>query len=245
MKSVVDKKVVAELEEHIDIGSGKHRLPLLQCSKGLINFHQAQMLELVDTRRVNSPCSEILVSRGMPSENNFTLPVESFTTDTKYEADLLSYYFAGIRENLPISKFRSFYNVLEYFFEDAPIQIGETARYEREQISCVTRWVLNDSKLKFFINSLGSEYITKIGDDLVSSTGITINAVSINSTQLSIDISEWLYSIRCACIHSKKTRRGSTTARFVPYSNDEELVAVAIPLIQHLAIKCIELESRL
>ncbi len=242
MKSIIKKTVDVELDGHRDIGSGKYNLPLLQCNKGLIDFHQAQMLEVINTDKLNNNSAEILVSRGMPSDSNFILPVEVFNTTVKYNADLLSYYFAGVREHLPISKFRSFYNVLEYFFEDAPIQIGETARNEREQISCVIRWSSDDLKLKNLITTLGNDFIIQIENDLVSSTGVIINAISINSSQLAIDISEWLYSIRCACIHSKKTRRGNVSARLVPYSNDEELIAIAIPIIQHLAIECIELE---
>lgn len=245
MQSIINKKVNVVLNEHIDLGTGEYTLPLLDCAPGLLTYDQAMMLDVLSTDRVNTDSDQILISRGIPSNNNFLLDLEVFNVTKYHNADLLSYYFAGVREHLSISKFRSFYNVLEYFFEEAPLQIGETARIERDQISCVIRWVSNTIELYNFINSFGNEYISELETDLTSSSGVNITAISVSSDSLDADIARWLYDIRCACIHSKKTRRGVTSARLVPYSQDESLVQVSIPIIQYLAIKCIEIDSHM
>ena len=174
------------------------------------------------------------------SDDNFSIPIEKINTGKYYDADLLSYYFAGVREHLPISKFRCFYNVLEYFFEDAPQKLGETAKNEREMISCVVRHFAASFSLETFVKSKGINYLNEIQKELISSTGVKIKALNISPLNLKHNISGWLYDIRCAIVHSKKTRKGNIESRFVPYTNDERLVELAIPIIQQLAILCIE-----
>ena len=107
-------------------------------------------------------------------------------------------------------------------------------------MSCVVRWIATPGLIKKFIDSQGESYAKKIEKDLIPSTGSTIKAVALSSPNLEERISEWLYAIRCAIVHSKKTRKGNTEARLVPYSEDEKLAELAIPIIQHLAILCIE-----
>jgi hypothetical protein len=246
MKDVVRKNVAIEVDGHEELGSGKFHLPLLRPSKGLLNYHQACMLETIAIYKLSLQSNKVLVSRGMESPDNFHLPVETFRVEKLYDSDLLSYYFAGVREQLPISKFRCFYNVLEYLFEEAPIQLGERARNEREQISCVVRWVATDELLKNFIcNDVGAGYQEAIQRDLTSNSGVNVTSLTLSSDNFAHEVAHWLYDIRCACMHSKKTYRGTESARFVPYSDDEDLVELAIPIIQKISILCIEKDGDL
>lgn len=243
MKSVLSNSVDVTTQDHEKLGTGKFKLPLLRCSTGLLDYYQAMMLEVIAPDRIDVSKDRLLVSRGMISDNNFKMPLEVFHTTKHYDADLLSYYFAGVREHLPISQFRCFYNVLEYFFEEAPAKLVEKATTEKEQLSCVVRWITDSNKLHKFFTDMGQEYINDIEINLVSSSGININALPIVSSTLDRDVATWLYEIRCACVHSKKTKKGKPSARLVPYSQDEDLVGLAVPVVQMLAIACIETDG--
>ena len=244
MKSVIDKMVKVETNTHDELGTGKRLLPLLRCRSRILDYYQANMFGVIDADHIDTSKQNIVVSRGFASDNNFEIPLEVFHAKKKYDADLLSYYFAGVREHLPISKFRCFYNVLEYFFEDAPQALGERARNERKQISCVVRWISDSDSIREFINGLGQDFVNRIEQDLVSLNGGKIGAIRIVSSDLEEKVAGWLYEIRCACVHSKKTRNGEVSMRFVPYSQDEDLVELSISLVQYLAILCIEKDGQ-
>ncbi|MGR6778341.1 hypothetical protein ACU5B6_01690 [Moritella viscosa] len=128
MSSIIAKSVDVEVDGHEELGCGNFQLPLLKTKLGLLNYHQACMLETISLYKLSVDSKKVLVSRGMKSKDNFFIPVESFTVENIYSSELLSYYFAGVREQLPISKFRCFYNVLEYLFEAAPEELGVKAR---------------------------------------------------------------------------------------------------------------------
>jgi len=246
MSKILGKTVDVTVKDHEELGSGSFHMPLLKPNRGILNYHQACMLETIAKYQLNLSSQKIHVSRGMDSDNNYYLPVETFRVEKLYDSDLLSYYFAGVREQLPISKFRCFYNVLEYLFEVAPSELGVRARTEREQISCVVELVTTEADLTSFISiSVGNGYAAEIQKDLISESGVNVTSLDLCSGGAISEVARWLYDIRCACMHSKKTYRGNVSARFVPYSNDEDLVGLAIPIIQHLAIICIEKDREL
>jgi hypothetical protein len=244
MHSILGKTVKVETEDHDELGTGKFELPLVHVDDGLLTYYQACMLEVIQPHRLVIKNDAVLVSRGMKSDSDFSLPLKEIRASKYYDADLLSYYFAAVREHLPISKYRCYYNVLEYFFEEAPKALSETAKNEREQISCVARWVAQPGELLNFIKARGEFYIQAIENELETSSGVKIKSISISSLSLEKDISEWLYAIRCAIVHSKKTRKGNVEARLVPYSEDERIAELAVPIIQHLAILCIDRDGQ-
>lgn len=240
MKSLLNKKVKVITREHDELGTGEFNLPIVKVDRSILTYHQVTMFELLQPGRIKEKDGMAYLSRGFKSDDNFTIPLEKIKTEKYYDADLLSYYFAGVREHLPISKFRCYYNVLEYFFEDAPQKLGETAKNEREMISCVVRYFAASYPLEAFIKSKGTNYSNDIQKELISSSGVKITALNISPSNLKQNISGWLYDIRCAIVHSKKTRKGNIESRFVPYTNDEKLVDLAVPILQQLAILCIE-----
>ena len=107
-------------------------------------------------------------------------------------------------------------------------------------ISCVVRYFAASFPLETLFKSKGTNYLDEIQKELISSTGVKIKALNISPLDLKQNLSNWLYDIRCAIVHSKKTRKGNVESRFVPYSNDEKIVELAVPIIQQLAILCIE-----
>jgi len=244
MKSLLDKKVDLETDNHEELGTGKKTLPLITVDKSILNYHQALMLDVISSDNLRKKDNSVIISRGMESNNNFILPLETFNVDKYYDAELLSYYFAGIREHLPISKFRSFYNVVEYFFEEAPSKIGVKAKYEREQLKCVIKWIVGDKSLLDIIFSMKNLDLSNIQRNMETSSGTRIKGLNlISNKEIEESLATWIYEIRCAIIHSKKTRKGKVESRFVPYSFDEEIVSVSIPILQKLAVMCIEKES--
>lgn len=245
MESLLNKTVNVITKDHDELGTGEFTITLVQVDKSILNYYQATMLDLLVPGNLKEKDGQVFVSRGFNSDNNFYLPIEKIQAKKYYDADLLSYYFAGVREHLPISKFRCFYNVLEYFFDDAPQKIGENVKNERDMISCVVRYFTTAQYLENFIKSKGSNYCKNIQADLMTSSGVKINALNTSVANLEKNISQWLYDIRCAIIHSKKTRKGNIETRFVPYTNDEKLVELAIPIIQQIAILCIEKDGEI
>lgn len=59
------------------------------------------------------------------------------------------------------------------------------------------------------------------------------------------NISDWLYKIRCAVVHSKKSRRGQTEAIFEPYSDEADNIQAALSVIKWLSQKCILKDNEL
>ena len=177
MKQLLDKKVIVETNNHEELGTGKFELPLIQVDESILTYHQAVMLKVLSPENINEKDGKVIVSRGLKMRSDFSLPLEKIQVNKYYDAELLSYYFAGVREHLPISKFRCFYNVLEYFFEEAPTELGENARNEREQISCVVRLVTTSFLILDFIESKGEEYKSKIQEEMIPSSGVKIDGL--------------------------------------------------------------------
>jgi hypothetical protein len=241
MRQCVRKEVEVRTEAHEYLGTGQHRLRLLSTSPGLLDYDQAMMLENIRIRDVAPEEDSVFISaEGMQGVEGFRLRLETVRTGRSCSSDLLAYYFAGLREAAPIAQFRCFYNVLEYFFESAPIEVGESAHTERAQLYCVVRWVANADDIRKFLDRAGRIYQAALRSQITTSSGKTIRPMG---TGTEAEISRWVYDIRCACIHSKATRQGVAAARFVPFSNDEDAVAIAVPLLRWLAVACIEKES--
>lgn len=243
LKCCTRKYVHVETDGHEYLGTGSHSLPLVSTKAGLLDYHQAMALDGISFRDFAVGADTVLVATGSPTIQEFRLPCGVIHMTRLHSSELLAYYFAGIREEAPIARFRSFYNVLEYFFDSAPSGLGESARTEREQMSCVVRWVVDDAQVKNFVSAMGCEYGGALAVHLQTSSGRNIAPLEMNSATICADVSRWIYDIRCACIHSKASRAGAATARFVPFSNDENAVSLAIPLLQWLAVACIQKDS--
>ena len=241
VSKIVHTMLQVHTDNHEHLGTGTTSLPIVKMNGNLLTHYQALMLDVIRERDIDISKPWIQLTRGgdFRRSEDFGLVVEFVKAEKLCDPDLLSYYFTGVREHMPISQFRSFYNVLEFFFEEAPRVLRESAAFEREQLSCVVRWVIDESQMHEFIRDLGNEYRQVLGADLRTSGGQIISGVNLSNTNLLDAIAGWLYSIRCACIHSKLTRRGRASARFVPYTIDEDVVAAAVPLVQKLAVGCI------
>ncbi|MCD4732114.1 MAG: hypothetical protein K8R74_16015, partial [Bacteroidales bacterium] len=224
-------------------GTGKYILPLVKPNPTILNFHQAEMFEVVSTRDFNEKNDYYEVNRGLSDEDNLKIVQEVIEAKNYHDRELLSYFFSALRDKSPITQFRNLYNVLEFFFEEAPRKLGIRVRSERQMIAAVFAWAIPANELYEFLISLPDNVLSALSVQQTTSSGITIEGINIDSTNLIQETSERVYEIRNACMHSKKTRRGLTTARFVPTSKEENILKNEYWLMHWLAIKVIEKDT--
>lgn len=243
LKKLFTKTVEVEVEDHRALGTGKFSLPLVEANPTVLTFHQAQMFDVVSTRDFNEDQNYYDVNRGITSKDNFRVEQEVIEATKYHDKELLAYFFSALRDKSPITQFRNLYNVLEFFFEEAPQKIGVNAKFEREMIKAVFTWSIDDSELLSFLNSLSPSILSAITSEQTTSSGIAIEGINLSSTDIGTEVSNRVYEIRNACMHSKKTRKGSPTARFVPTSKEEEILRHEFWLMHWLAVKVIEKDT--
>ena len=78
-----------------------------------------------------------------------------------------------------------------------------------------------------------------ITSPLLPSVG-PVPGVDLARPSLRDEFARWLYDIRCAVVHSKKTRRGAPVSSFEPYTAASKSVSLGIQIVRWLAILCIE-----
>jgi len=245
LKNAIGISVFVKTNGHPSLGTGEVELPIMRILSQPLTLEQVEMFEVVSPDRFQPNDSTYHVSRGYKSELDFEIPQETIVASSYYDAQLLAYYFSAVRDYSPVSQFKNYYNVLEYFFEDAPVKLCIPAQYEYQQIEAVFRWVVSPGDLLNAINSLPDSVIGDITQEQTTSSGEVIRALSVSAPDIIREYANHVYQLRNACVHSKKTRKGITTARIVPSTIEENILSAEMPLLQWLAIKCIGKEATL
>jgi hypothetical protein len=168
------------------------------------------------------------------------LTVERITTTKTYAPILLSHFFSGVKETNPLKAYLAYYNILEYYFEEAPALLSKNARTELEQLKCVMELLTTEAGVAAKLTSIDPDMRFAIASPLLPSVGPAILGVDSAQPSLRGEFTRWLYEIRCAVVHSKKTRRGSPASGFEPYTATAKSVSVGIEIVRWLAILCIE-----
>lgn len=222
------------------------KLRLLESEGTLIDFSQAVRLDTICEYNIKDKNTYEL-SSDLDSDRNIELPIERVTTTEKYSPTLLSYYFSGLRERNPLISFTGFYNVLEYYLEEAPVILGTPPlKTERENLQKVVELLTEQNELYTKLNSFSTALKSKLQNDITSSSQVKIKGLRItNRASLLNDVSNWLYGIRCAVVHSKKRRKGKIEAIFEPYSKESENITPALEVIKWLSQKCIVKDNQL
>ncbi|HID9471197.1 TPA: hypothetical protein ACXI1T_003955 [Serratia liquefaciens] len=223
------------------------RLRLIENENEVLDYTQALDLEdKISFHRIKNVDS-FEIKSDIISGDVIDIPVKKITTNKVYSPLLLSYYFSGLRERNPLLSFTGYYNVLEYYLEDAAPIIGlTTARTEKENLRHVVSLITVQTELYQFITNCSHGLKLKIGQDIISSSGIKIAGVNVkNEPALMVSISDWLYKIRCAVVHSKKSRKGQTEAIFEPYSEEADNIQAGLIVIKWLSQKCILKDNEL
>lgn len=243
LRKLFQKKVYVEVKNHRALGTGKYILPLVKPNPTILTFHQAEMFDVVNASDFNEANEFYEINRGFPGDDNFRITQEVIEAKNYHNKELLAYFFSALRDKSPLTQFRNLYNVLEFFFEEAPQKIGVQARSEHQMIAAVFAWAIPANELHCLLNSLPSDVKNALTTQQTTSSGITIEGINLDSINLIQDVSKRVYEIRNACMHSKKTRRGQTTARFVPTTKEEQILKNEFWLMHWLAIKVIEKDT--
>lgn len=243
--ALLEKKVKVVLLPNEGRDGYLGRLSVVRAEDSFIDYFQARALE--DLRASSIPCDAtqvaLIVSQISGAETS--LPVERVTATKTHSPILLSHFFSGVKELNPLKGYLSYYNVLEYYFEEAPVLLGRSAKTELEQLACTLDILVSDAEVQSMLAALPAAYRTTALADMPTSSGVPLKRLDDQAANLRSELARWLYDIRCAVVHSKKTRKGVSAASFEPYSNAAKNVAVAVPLVRELAIRCIEKDTSL
>ncbi len=237
MQALLNEKVMLMMMPSSEKDGYMGKIRIFESGDGLLDLYQAESL---DNIRIDKNKDVYVINSTFSSGYDVYLPIDKVECTNLYNPLLLSYYFSGLNDKNILNSFLSFYNVLEYYFEEAPRLKGMTARTEREQLKVVLDLLTNHSGIDSFINSEDNEEKEKMANNISTSSSVHIDRLDIESSDLVSALSTWLYDIRCAIVHSKKTRRGNTTAIFEPYSSEADNVKVSLPIIRWLSILCIK-----
>jgi len=240
LQSAMEIIVSVKTKGHSSLGTGSFNLPIIKVGGNMLTLEQAEMFEVIYPNKPSPIPLEYPVHRGYSSPSNFKIKQELVTATSLHDEQLLAYYFSALRDYSPISQFKNYYNVLEYFFEEAPIKLGVQARKEKEQIDAVLRWVVSSADLSNKLLSLPAAVSTRISQPRTTSSGEIIPPINLTAIDIIAEIASHVYQLRNACIHSKKTRKGQPTPRIAPSTAEEEILIDEISIMQWLAIKCIE-----
>ena len=237
MHELLDKKVMIQYSpNNQDAYIGKKRI--FELEEHPLDLHQAERLDWLPN------FDRTAEYYNLPSSFNpcydIDLPIINITSNKLYNPLLLSYYFSGLNDRKALGSYVGYYNVLEYYFEEAPTMLGISAKTERTQLQAVIKILVNYSEIKDFISSLSSDIKGQLSIDITTSSNVKISALNISSSTLIDELARWLYELRCAVVHSKKTRFGKETTLFQPYSQEADNIKIALPFVRWLAISCIK-----
>lgn len=241
MRKLVNKKILIKVLPTSERDGYFGKIRMIECDEGLLDYHQAHTLDSsFDPRDIVPNQEDIILKAQYDNGNDVYLPVETVHLDKLLNPILLSYYFSGLKEVNPLLSFIGFYNVLEYYFEEAPFLLGKKAKFERDQLECVVSWLVSHKMIYSFINEKGKSFKAKVKEDIKTSSSVKISGFNVDkSKNLVKDLSAWLYLIRCSVVHSKKSRKGKVVSIFEPYSDESQNIMPSIPIVKWLSIACI------
>lgn len=241
MRKLVNKKILIKVLPTSERDGYFGKIRMIECDEGLLDYHQAHSLDSRFDPRDIVPNQEVIILKAQyDNGNDVYLPVETVHLDKLYNPILLSYYFSGLKEINPLLSFIGFYNVLEYYFEEAPLLLGTKSKLERDQLECVVSWLVSHKMIYSFFNEKRNSFKAKVKEDIKTSSSVKIPGFDVDkSKNLVKDLSAWLYSIRCSVVHSKKSRKGKVVSIFEPYSDESQNIMPSIPIVKWLSIACI------
>jgi hypothetical protein len=156
-----------------------------------------------------------------------------------YDPRLLDFYFAGLRSLSPVVEFKSYYNIIEYFFEE-----GDTGKKgtEQDKIRQVLQSYTTPVGLRAFFNiDIPVLSRTHFEDFNEVVNGGVIQKIRSSNEDLQRQVADRIYSFRNAIFHSKRMYKGKETVVIRPCSKEEaEVVAHEVLLIKMVAQEIIK-----
>lgn len=243
--AVLDKKVRTFIAPSQDRDGFLGKLRVLKPGHGLIDYWQAARLADISLRSISATAVTLPLERSACTQVLDALPIERIEAKRLYAPVLLSHYFSGLKERNPLKAFVGFYNVLEYYFEEAPLILARSASNERSQLHAVIDLLVTDAEVISLLAGFSPHVRSFVQTDLPTTSGVSIRAFDLTAPSARAELARWLYEIRCAVIHSKKTRHGLPTATFEPYSIPSNALHHVLPVLRWLAVACIEKDASL
>jgi hypothetical protein len=245
ISTLLQKKVLVQVMPSEERDGYFGKLRVVRPTALYIDVFQATALEDVDPSSLGTTrCDEVPSSFRLSDSATYgcetELDVEKITATKTYSPILLSHFFSGVKETNPLKAYLAYYNVLEYYFEEAPALLSKDARNELQQLKCVIELISTEADVSARLTSIDPDIRLVIASPLLPSVGPAISGVDLVQPSLRGEFARWLYEIRCAVVHSKKTRRGVPASSFEPYTEAAKSVSVGIEIVRWLAILCIE-----
>lgn len=210
------------------------KLRVIKPGFGLLDFNQALKLQDICIRSINEQTTVVSIGPSCSEHCQPEIPVEHVRAQRRYIPVLLSHYFSGLKEVNPMKAFLGFYNVLEYFFEERPVRPTRGRVSELQQLTELMQHLFDDHSLRSLLNQSAEAELERMSSDMPTSSGISIKALDL-SCDLCTEVPRYFYELRCAVVHSKKTRNGRATASFEPYSTSSTVLQCVIPTIRRIA----------
>jgi len=245
ISALLQKKVLVKVMPSEERDGYFGKLRVVRAQAPYIDVFQATALEDVDPSSLGATHNDDVPTSFRLSDSatygcETELTVEKITTTKTYAPILLSHFFSGVKETNPLKAYLAYYNILEYYFEEAPALLSKNARTELEQLKCVMELLTTEAGVAAKLTSIDPDMRFAIASPLLPSVGPAILGVDLAQPSLRGEFARWLYEIRCAVVHSKKTLRGSPASGFQPYTAAAQSVSVGIEIVRWLAILCIE-----
>ncbi|MDM0071634.1 hypothetical protein [Variovorax sp. J31P207] len=245
MGAVLGKRIQTLIAPGPDRDGYVGKMRVLKTDHGLIDYWQAVGLSNIRLHSISTTATTVPLAHSACAETLDALPIERIDAHHQYTPVLLSHYFSGLKEFHPLKAFVGFYNVLEYYFEEAPLLLGRVATSELNQLHCIIELLVSDADVTTYFATLRPNARLIVTADLPTAFGVRIRAFDPTASSPRTELARWLYEIRCAVVHSKKTRRGHPSATFEPYSAPSDRLQHVVPLLRWLAIACIEKDAAL
>lgn len=244
IRKALSTKVRVTTVGHEVLGTGTHTLPIAKVSERPLAFSEMEMFETVRGSEPGPEPERYFVSRG--SSYGFWVPKIVIEQTSRYDPQLLAYYFCALRDPSPLVQFKNYYNVLEFFFEAAGGRAGLVGRMlEGDCLRAIVSEVVRSSDLPDLVAAQEDAWRQRASNDVRTSSGVVIEGLgSVDSWSVAA-FSDRIYALRNACVHSKSTRKGRVEARIVPSLPEEEAMALEVPVMREIAARCIELHGRL
>ena len=234
LSALMEAKVSTFILPNENRSGYRGNLRVIKPGGGLLDFRQALDLQHLSVRSIKPQSTAVPLGPSCSERCQLEMSVEHVSAQRRYVPVLLSHYFSGLKEVNAMKAFLGFYNVLEYFFGEVPVQPTPGRVSELRQLTDLMQHLFNDHSLRALLSRSAEADLDRLAIDMPTSSGISIKGLDLRGEPC-IEVARYLYDLRCAVVHSKKTRNGRPTASFEPYSTASTSLQCVVPMIRRIA----------
>jgi hypothetical protein len=189
ISTLLQKKVFVCVTPSEDRDGYIGKLRVVKPQAPYIDVFQAIALEDTDPSSLGATHNHDVPSRFRLSDSTVygcetELDVEKITATKTHTPILLSHFFSGVKETNPLKAYLAYYNILEYYFEEAPTLLSKSARTELEQLKCVMELLTTEADVTAKLTSVDRAIRFAITSPLLPSVGPAILGVDLAQPSL-------------------------------------------------------------